>query len=831
MKEPNTAAEHLFLEYIAYYEERWLQGKLSPCNEEATKEKAKHILVPASYLCEEFGGATLHNIIATYLRKHNDQDGDTLKNVIRAFEFLELISVNLFLSPWRKEIKSLKTFTGSFVYNVRSVLPETVVKGVLHNLGYSTLTATEFQLTEKIDEKKSQNIAFQIFLARIECELILELSNGGKKCNLIKCLRTRAALPGKNEVEEQETRATFKNDPQKLVNANIKKNNTWPISKNSLLSIEGLPPGARDTEMGGRFEADKVTTTSTIEMYQPETTVGLVIDDKEAYNTKQSTDFGGKGIGLHISDSDESRRNNKLTNCSELQYHMKNNQGLSSPTSADDIKIGSKLLNSQKTPEKTIMDSNGLNNGKSPIEKTKIGNKGMSPSNSAENKWTDSKRLNTSRPNENTELDSKVQLSSKSAESIKLEGHSGLKSKKDTNVDSTVKELPESVEVTKANSRVLSDSESSQDIRASIGRDRSDPAADMRNEDVTDISSSASKNFGVGFAGQSTEKSSASKSLASECFHSTRSESEEFLTQYSDINIGRKPLFQGDCHQKYKKLKENKSGPGLGGTVLEEAPTAVANPQIFCENGHQTFAFCTDTKVDAITEESKAVSEQCDFTDGSNFTMRSPLFKPLDGETSAVKKKNLSPTIINVSQPNVSNKDDYELASLISKLNISERAEGNLQYPVEESTSNGSEILNNSPQKNSLKAKHSDPISGYPGQSNAKYDHILKMVVRPQEVPCGSPKKTGIDRAATEKSSENCGEVREPPGLTYIPPDSFQNQAFIASSESAPFVFPIPKSEQDPSGTTMPVGDYILQVKEDTKEDFVVISHPSDSLD
>ncbi|XP_078527066.1 uncharacterized protein LOC144799570 [Lissotriton helveticus] len=835
MKELNTeAAENLFLDYIAYYEERWLQGKLTPCNEEATKERAKHILLPASCLSEEFGGDSLYSIIATHLQKRNDQEGDSLKNVIRAFEFMELVSVNLFLSPWRKEIRSLKTFTGSFVYNVRSVLPETVVKGILQKLGYSTLKATEFILTQKIDEQKSQKIAFELFLARIECELIVELSNGGKTCNLLKFLRTRAAVTGKNGVEEQENQTAFKNEPPSLGNANIKKTNTCPISKQRLLNKDGLPPEARGSKVGGHFEAVKVTVTSTTQMYQSETTGGLVVDSKETYNTKQSPDRNARGKGLLISHSDE-RRSNKLTHCSELQCHTKNSQDLSSSTLTEDIKISSKQLKSPKTAEKTTMDNSGIDATK---PTNKMGCKEMSPSESTENKWADNKGLNTSRSNENMEVDRKVHDTSKS-ESIKIgiEGHTDFKSKKDRNMDINVKDLSESVDITKTNSRIMSDSESAQYIRDSIETVQSDSSADMRNKEVTHISNSASKNFGVGSTGHNTDESPASKSLAAECFHSTRSESEEFLTQYSDINIGRKPLFKDNCHQKYKKLKESKSGPGLGATVLEETSTAEPNPLTLCENGYQTFDFCTDAKVDARSDEPKAVSEKCDVEGGSTFLTGSPLFKPLATETDVVKKENtLSPTFIHVAQPNVSNKDDNELASLISKLNINEHVEGNLQYPVEESTSNESEILKNSPRRNTKKTKqaminNSDPIFDYPGQSNvSKCDHILKMAVHPKEVHCGSTEIPGIDRTATEKPSENLGEVREPPRMTYIPPEGYINPPFNDSYESAHFS-PETKSEQDPSTMTMPVGDYILQMAEYTKEDFVVISHCSASND
>ncbi|NXS84116.1 SPAT2 protein, partial [Erpornis zantholeuca] len=92
-------------------------------------------------------------------------------------ELLELLCVNLLLCPWRREIRSLKTFTGNFVYYIQPVLPEDTVKAVLEKIGYVATTATEFSLVEKRNNEETKQTAFEIFLARIECEAILEMTN------------------------------------------------------------------------------------------------------------------------------------------------------------------------------------------------------------------------------------------------------------------------------------------------------------------------------------------------------------------------------------------------------------------------------------------------------------------------------------------------------------------------------------------------------------------------------------------------------------------------------------------------------------------------------
>ncbi|NWH87779.1 SPAT2 protein, partial [Aegithalos caudatus] len=91
--------------------------------------------------------------------------------------------------PWRREIRSLKTFTGNFVYYIQPVLPEDIVKAVLERIGYVATTATEFSLVKKRNNEEMKQTAFEIFLARIECEAILEMTNEEKHGNLEKSLQ------------------------------------------------------------------------------------------------------------------------------------------------------------------------------------------------------------------------------------------------------------------------------------------------------------------------------------------------------------------------------------------------------------------------------------------------------------------------------------------------------------------------------------------------------------------------------------------------------------------------------------------------------------------
>ncbi|NXX39068.1 SPAT2 protein, partial [Tricholaema leucomelas] len=136
-------------------------------------------------------------------RARGERGGSVLRDLLRALEVLELLCVNLLLCPWRKEIRSLKTFTGNFVYYIQSVLPDDIVTTVLEKIGYTATTATEFSLVKKRNNEETKQTAFEIFLARIECETILELTSEEKHGNVEKTLQKRTKMHQHHQDEDQ----------------------------------------------------------------------------------------------------------------------------------------------------------------------------------------------------------------------------------------------------------------------------------------------------------------------------------------------------------------------------------------------------------------------------------------------------------------------------------------------------------------------------------------------------------------------------------------------------------------------------------------------------
>ncbi|XP_065704716.1 uncharacterized protein [Patagioenas fasciata] len=214
MKEPAAAAEEeLLRDYLAYYAAQGAGGTLAVCDEASLKARARRLLGPRRRGALDVCG------LAEQCRRHRgERGGNVLRALLKALEVLELLCVNLLLSPWRKEIRSLKTFTGNFVYYIQSVLPDDIVKTVLEKIGYIATTATEFSLVKQRNNEETKQTAFEIFLARNECETILEMTNEEKHGNLEKTLQKRTQTHQHHEDKDKEDQATQREDAENIEN-------------------------------------------------------------------------------------------------------------------------------------------------------------------------------------------------------------------------------------------------------------------------------------------------------------------------------------------------------------------------------------------------------------------------------------------------------------------------------------------------------------------------------------------------------------------------------------------------------------------------------------
>lgn len=91
------------------------------------------------------------------------------------------------------------------------------MKALLEKIGYVATTATEFSLVKKRNNEETKQTAFEIFLARIECEAILEMTAEEKLGNLEESLQ-QGAQTHQHRAEDEKDQTPQRGDAESLGN-------------------------------------------------------------------------------------------------------------------------------------------------------------------------------------------------------------------------------------------------------------------------------------------------------------------------------------------------------------------------------------------------------------------------------------------------------------------------------------------------------------------------------------------------------------------------------------------------------------------------------------
>ncbi|XP_019723983.1 spermatogenesis-associated protein 2 [Hippocampus comes] len=104
------------------------------------------------------------------------QRGGNLRSLERAFHTLETICTNLLLFPWKKEFRCIKTFTGPYVYHLKSAISDAELRSLMRTIGYTCDHDSQFYFQEHPGGSAHlRQLAFELFLAQAECRLLGEV--------------------------------------------------------------------------------------------------------------------------------------------------------------------------------------------------------------------------------------------------------------------------------------------------------------------------------------------------------------------------------------------------------------------------------------------------------------------------------------------------------------------------------------------------------------------------------------------------------------------------------------------------------------------------------
>uniref|UniRef100_A0A3Q2QJQ6 Uncharacterized LOC105916049 n=1 Tax=Fundulus heteroclitus TaxID=8078 RepID=A0A3Q2QJQ6_FUNHE len=180
--EAGQDGEHEAFSHQDLYEEyksSYLQpgAEVRPCRDPGLLERAARFLRGSPDLTEAFTAFPFYRAVAERCADGTDSRRH-LTGFIKATEMLESLCINMFLQPWKKEIRSVKTFTGAFVYCLLPVFSSSTIESVLASIGYlpnSDASRSEFILSADVDADRALLLGFELLLARVECHHLLDL--------------------------------------------------------------------------------------------------------------------------------------------------------------------------------------------------------------------------------------------------------------------------------------------------------------------------------------------------------------------------------------------------------------------------------------------------------------------------------------------------------------------------------------------------------------------------------------------------------------------------------------------------------------------------------
>ncbi|XP_067854271.1 uncharacterized protein si:ch211-189a15.5 [Heptranchias perlo] len=188
--------DEVYQKFLGFYDKAFVSGNLSPCTGEDQVRQGRDFLDSVPTSCQRFQLLDFYRLAQDFIGpKPRQEPRDAFRVLGKAFEVLELISVSLYLWPWRKEIKSIKTFTGAFVYFIQPVFPHDVLQGILEKMGYTQKGASEYVMSKQVNKEEVGQLGFEFFLARAECEVMQEMLGQATQSGCGEIVQIRSRLP------------------------------------------------------------------------------------------------------------------------------------------------------------------------------------------------------------------------------------------------------------------------------------------------------------------------------------------------------------------------------------------------------------------------------------------------------------------------------------------------------------------------------------------------------------------------------------------------------------------------------------------------------------
>ncbi|XP_072527542.1 uncharacterized protein [Salminus brasiliensis] len=226
-----ASREDVLETYVTYYSAEWTEGRCGVCVDRQVREGAWGVLLNEGAE-SRFSLLPFYPAVTQCLQQGAPHTSNSISLFMKAAELLEMMCVNLFLFPWKKEIRTLKKFTSHFVYYIHPGLPNQTTRRILQSIGYCLETDTEYVLADDADPDVAKRMGFELFLARVECEYLLKAMAQKSHVECLEIIHKRAASPNASVSSESTAEEERPSDDQHNVREEVLEDDE-PLSSGS----------------------------------------------------------------------------------------------------------------------------------------------------------------------------------------------------------------------------------------------------------------------------------------------------------------------------------------------------------------------------------------------------------------------------------------------------------------------------------------------------------------------------------------------------------------------------------------------------------------------
>ncbi|XP_040266552.1 spermatogenesis-associated protein 2-like protein isoform X2 [Bufo bufo] len=168
------SAESLLAHYHSWLLSASVSEALTPCADPGTTAQVRQRILEEPDLHDLLQNDAFHFIFCGLQGKADLLLA--LQHLARAFQTLEQAALNLYITPWRTELHTIKTYSGHYVHALEAALPQDAIFQALARLNYVPEADGTSLKIRVLPEPRALAVAALGFLAaHVECNILANL--------------------------------------------------------------------------------------------------------------------------------------------------------------------------------------------------------------------------------------------------------------------------------------------------------------------------------------------------------------------------------------------------------------------------------------------------------------------------------------------------------------------------------------------------------------------------------------------------------------------------------------------------------------------------------